>query len=115
MGGSYAKGYVQALLEYFKMYNIPIGAIEFEADFAPYQPGEQEAVSGVDTYQFSHENDKIAGDDRIRETFRYSTGKHNHSITNQLEPHTILSFLNQINNLPAGTYTFVDGKIVPVQ
>ena len=42
--GAYAKGYVKALLQYAKANNINGVKIAFEADFAPFQPDNQEAV-----------------------------------------------------------------------
>lgn len=44
MGASYAKGYVQALKEYFIGNNIPLSNIAFEMDFAPFQPTKQSAL-----------------------------------------------------------------------
>ena len=81
MGGTYSKGFVQALTDYVaqnnktvadklsigedaggnKYYAKPITGfkIEFEVDFAPFQPGMQTAVEGVRTIQASHTNDKV--------------------------------------------------------
>lgn len=44
---------------------IPKEVIEFEADFAPYQPQKQIAVDGIRTLQFSHKKDIIAGNKAI--------------------------------------------------
>ena len=38
--------------------NIPLSTIEFEADFAPFQPEYQKAVEGVKTFQFSQQHPK---------------------------------------------------------
>ncbi len=53
MGAAYAKGFIEWLIAA----GVPIELIEFEADFAPYQPSKQKAVLCIDTYQFSHSED----------------------------------------------------------
>ena len=56
MGAAYAKGFIKGLIDA----GVPINMIEFEADFAPFQPTKQKAIAGVQTYQFSNDNDNIA-------------------------------------------------------
>jgi len=107
MGAAYAKGYVNALLEYFKKHNIPTDFLEFEADFAPYQPTKQKANSEVKTYQFSHKNDKVAGKDKIEGAEYMDTSG------DKKQDHGISTFMDQIQKLPEGKYKIVDGKIVP--
>ena len=59
-GGAYAKGFAQGLLKYAKEHDIDIN-IEFEVDFAPFQPGSQKAVKGVGkTIQVSHIHDNVS-------------------------------------------------------
>jgi hypothetical protein len=107
MGAAYAKGYLKALLQYLKEMGISTDIIEFEADFAPYQPDKQKANSQVDTYQFSHKKDWIAGKDKMEGAEYMNTS----SDTNQT--HWIEDFMNQVQNLPAGNYWVVNGQIVP--
>ena len=109
MGAAYAKGYILALLEYFKANNIPSDIIEFEADFAPFQPDEQMAISGVPTYQYSHNNDGVAGNKRMIGAEYMDTS------SDEKQGHSLMDYIDQINNLPAGTYKIEDGKLVPIK
>jgi len=59
MGGAYAKGYAFAILNYAKENNIKGVKIEYEVDFAPFQPNMQKAVNGVRTIQVDHKYDKV--------------------------------------------------------
>ena len=106
MGGAYAKGYITALLEYCKKKGIDPSVIEFEADFAPFQPKAQKAVNGVNTFQFSHSEDRVAGNDKM-----YGT-KYMDTSSDQKQDHSINTFVNQISKLPEGNYKVVDGKII---
>ncbi len=110
MGGVYAKGYVKAILDYAKEHNIAGVTIAFEADFAPFQPKRQKAVNGKNmgaTLQFSHSGDNVAGDDPMSGAIKMDTSK------DKDQDHAIVSFaINDILNLPVGSYKVVDGKIV---
>lgn len=103
MGAAYAKGFIQGLIDA----GVPINQIEFEADFAPFQPTKQKAVKGVDTYQFSHSKDWVAGNEKMK------GAKYENTSADNGQTHTITDFTNQIKNLPEGKYKIVDGKIVP--
>ena len=105
MGGAYAKGFVTALTEYFEKNEIDPSIIEFEADFAPYQPKEQKAVKGIITYQFSHEEDNVAGNDKI------PGAKYMNTSSDEKQDHSITTFFKQISKLPAGHYIMVNGKL----
>jgi hypothetical protein len=110
MGGAYAKGYVKALLDYARKHNIAGVKVEFEADFAPYQPTKQKAVNDKNmgpTYQYSHSDDMVAGDDDEPGAEKKDTK------SDKNQSHSIFSFFDQIKNLPAGTYKVVNGQIVP--
>jgi len=107
MGAAYAKGYVKALLQYMREHNISTDLLEFEADFAPYQPDQQKAVDGVDTYQFSHSKDPVAGNKKME------GAKYMDTSSDENQTHWMNDFTNQIKNLPEGKYKVVDGKIVP--
>jgi RHS repeat-associated protein len=104
MGGAYGKGYIQAILDYAKANGIKI-KVDFEADFAPFQTGQQKAVKGVKTYQYSHD-ESVAGNDPIQGETQMDTSKDDQS-------HSIFSFLDDIKNLPVGKYKVVNGKVVP--
>jgi len=107
MGSAYAKGYVKALLDYCKKHGISTDIIEFEADFAPFQPDQQKANSEVKTYQFSHKKDEVAGNDKMEGAEYMDTSDDNE------QGHGINTFMEQIKNLPAGNYKVVNGQIVP--
>jgi len=107
MGAAYAKGFVQALLDN----GIDPSLILFEADFAPYQPTQQKANSKVKTYQFSHKNDKVAGYEPMEGAI-YQDSYNDPNQGGSIESHRMQSFLNQIQNLPAGNYKVVNGQIV---
>lgn len=62
MGGSYGKGFVQAIMDYIsKNIELYSGLAISEYDFAPFQPLTQKSVEGVDTYQYSHLFDFVQG------------------------------------------------------
>ncbi len=101
MGGSYAKGYAKAILEYAKKHNIKDLIIAFEADFAPFQPDKQSAVKGKNmgaTLQFSHSEDSVAGNKSMPGAENQDTSE------DKGQGHSIFDFFNQIKNLPSGTY-----------
>jgi len=102
MGAAYAKGFVQALLNS----KIDPSIIEFEADFAPFQPTKQTAVKNVDTYQFSHNKDYIAGNKNIKGAKMIDTS------SDENQGHSISSFLQQIMNLPQGSYKIEENQII---
>ena len=85
MGGAYAKGFISSLVEYMTLNDIPLSTIEFEADFAPFQPKSQDAIFSIKTFQFSHSDDFIAGDDAINgaiyNSSNYGDAKAAHSIS----------------------------------
>jgi uncharacterized protein RhaS with RHS repeats len=103
MGAAYAKGFIKGLIAG----GIPIDLVEFEADFAPYQPKKQEAIEGVKTYQFSHSKDWVAGNDKMNGAEYIDTS------SDQNQTHWIEDFRDQIQNLPEGKYRIENGRIVP--
>jgi len=56
--------------------------------------------------QYSHD-ESVAGNDPISGAIQMDTSK------DKEQKHSIFSFMNQINNLPAGNYKVVNGQIVP--
>jgi hypothetical protein len=110
MGGAYAKGYVQAILNYAQKHNIKGVSIAFEADFAPFQPWDQSAVSASNmgtTFQFSHKKDKVAGEEDMPGASKINTKE------DKNQSHSIFSFIDQILKLPAGNYKVENGTIIP--
>ncbi len=90
MGGAYGKGYAAGLMDY-KAANGISNDIDFEMDFAPYQAEQQQAVPGVRTYQFSHDDDWLAPAKLIQgvERFDHRSAGGNALL---LTPHKIESF-----------------------
>ena len=107
MGGAYAKGFAQALIEYVKKHSkITDGLKIAEYDFAPYQSKHQEAVYGVDTYQYSHKYDIVAGDAKI-------SGAHFMNTSDKASKgHYLEDYIDYILQLPQGNYIFENGNVV---
>jgi len=103
MGATYAKGFIQALLDM----GLDPSRIAFEADFAPFQTRLQIAHPDVYTLQFSHDKDWVAGNDRMWGAIFMDTSG------DKDQGHSISSFLDQIQSLPQGRYRFVNGQLVP--
>lgn len=115
MGGAYAKGYIEALKQYLIENGIPLSVIEFEADFAPFQPTKQKAVKGVKTMQFTNMNDNIANNELLKSPFGIIQGAENVTIGIENDKaHSIKDFYDQIYKLPAGKYEVINGKIIPI-
>lgn len=109
MGSAYAKGYVRAILDYAKKHNMLGVQIAFEADFAAFQPWDQKAIEDPNmgaTFQYSHDNDKVAGDEDMPGATKADTKEDKNQI------HSIFSFINQISKLPVGKYKVVNGQII---
>ena len=100
MGGAFGKGYVKAILGYAKENKIAGVKIAFEADFAPFQPGDQSAVSGISTLQFSNDHDGAANS--WINPFKATTGAKVMTNDNKNKGHSIFDFLDKIKYLPAG-------------
>lgn len=110
MGGSYAKGYAKALVNYVKKKPKETSGVKIaEYDFAPFEPFFQFAVLGVDTYQYSHVLDPIARFFPVWGANMMSTG-----FTLNIE-HSIDSFTKYITTLPEGRYMFVNGEHKKIQ
>ena len=107
MGGAYAKGFLKAVMEYIQKHPEECNGINLaEYDFAPYQPGYQTAIEGVDTYQYSHEKDRMAGNTPIQGAKQMDT------YNDERRKHSIEDFFDYIKTLPEGSYKIEDGKIV---
>jgi len=81
MGCAYAKGFVLGLEGWFLKNHIQKNLVEFEIDLSPYEPGEQDAVSGVPTIQISHWDDPVAGNNREGGVQYHGSGSGGHSVT----------------------------------
>ena len=102
MGSAYAKGYISSILKYADDNGIKGVIIDFEADFAPYNTQNQKAISHPNmgpTYQFSHSQDKVAGNKQITGAKMMDTS----SDANQA--HSIGSFVPQIQNIPVNIHS----------
>ena len=107
MGSAYAKGFLKAVMEYIQKHPEECNGINLaEYDFAPYQPGSQTAIEGVDTYQYSHKKDNIAGNTPIRGAKQMDT------YSDEKRRHSLEDFFDYIKTLPEGSYKIEDGKIV---
>lgn len=108
MGGAYAKGFVQSLVDYISKhpeYSHMLGNI-VEYDFAPFQPNQQSAVNGVPTFQYSHKWDLVARNSPV-------PGAKQQDTSNEWSSgHSIADFMQYIQSLPTGKYKVVNGQIV---
>ena len=102
MGGSFAKGYVTALLNYFKNNNLTNALVTLEADFDPFQANTLSVIDNVFTQQFTH-NRLFEGDYWYLANKRQDGLKHYYNDIEQ-GSHSITSFLNDISKLKEGTY-----------
>jgi hypothetical protein len=59
------------------------------------------------TFQFSHNNDKMAGNSPEPGADQVSTTE------DGKQDHRIIDFMNQVSKLPVGKYKVVNGKIIP--
>ena len=107
MGGSYAKGFARAILNYALKHKGKTNGLSItEYDFAPFMPTFQSALKGVDTYQYSHKNDWVAGSKRI------SGAKFMKTSDNEEKGHSIGDFIDYIMTLPQGHYVIENGMII---
>ena len=105
MGGVYSKGFIQALLDYMESHLGQYEGLSItEYNFAPFQPTTYAARTGVDTYQYSHKNDRLAGNKEIPGVKLMDTS------TDGNDKHSIAHFLQYIINLPQGKYVYINGE-----
>ena len=71
--------------------------IEFELDFAPYQPDKQEDSLGGKTIVIQHQSDKVAGTKQMKGAVSKITHKKINSYLKGLSEHQIKSFQDDIN------------------
>jgi hypothetical protein len=121
-GGAYAKGFVQAIVDYAIAHPEECRGLRIsEFDFDPFQAAQLRAIAGVHTEQYSHikkkgrrgslgwlANQKQAGldnDQGAKDGNAYRESPSNAS-------HGIMSFFNDISRLEEGTYIFQNGQWV---
>lgn len=112
MGGAYANALVKEIIKYVK--NHPkdcVGLSISEADFDPYQAGELNVNSTVNTRQFIHKSFwNILGMGWLANEKEQGIDEKNVIINSgSSTDHSILTFLNDISSLQEGTYKW-DGK-----
>jgi RHS repeat-associated protein len=105
MGGAYGKGYSAGILSYAEKNNIKNVEIEFEVDFAPFQPNKLKAIPGIRTIQVSHKYDKvvnnvikIAGSEEAKQEGVSDTDYHLNT-NDKNKGHSLTSFGDEINNV----------------
>lgn len=108
MGAAYAKGFIKGLIDA----GVPINMIEFETDFAPFQPTKQKVIAGVQTYQFSNDNDNIANNKALGSPYGSMEVADVTIDNDKIKGDYIQNFTDYIQNLPAGKYKVVNGEIV---
>ena len=119
MGSAYAKGFIQAIVEYAKAHPEECAGLSIsEYDFASFQQNDQSAVDGTSLFQYDNEGDKVVGG-----ILGYLLGsghkkqdgaEESESNANSNGGHSIFDFIGTINNLPEGTYKLVNGEFVKV-
>ncbi len=95
MGGAYSKGYVDGLQEYMRLNKIEGVDIEIEVDFAPFQPDSyyNHADQVVPTYQASHTEDIVAGNEEITGAEQVDTSNDSN------QGHSIFSFKETVKSI----------------
>jgi len=103
MGAAYSKGYAFSIMTYAKENKINGVNIEFEVDFAPFQPNMLKTIEGVHTIQASHKYDKvvnniikIAGSEEEKQEGVNDNDYHLNT-TDKNKGHSIFNFSDEIN------------------
>lgn len=112
MGAAYAKGFVQSLVDYCINNGIDPSIIEFEADFAPFQPTKQQAVQNIKTFQFSNDKDNVANNKMLGSPKGNIQGAETSHDNDSQKGHSISDFMEKIKLLPTGSYKVENGKII---
>jgi hypothetical protein len=111
MGGAYAKGFVQAIVDYAMAHPEECRGLKIsEFDFDPLQAAQLRAIAGVHTEQYTHLGNLA---DEKQDGLEDAQGKKDGNSYNE-DPsktdHSIMSFFNNIQNLEEGTYVFQNGE-----
>ncbi|WP_084489961.1 DUF6443 domain-containing protein [Niabella ginsenosidivorans] len=119
MGGAYAKGYIQAIVDYAKKHPDKAQGLQMtEYDFAAFQQNKLSAVPGVPLFQLDNEGDKVVGG-----TIGWFNGSHHakqkgreeNGSNDNVNPnggHSIMDFISAIGSLQEGTYKYINGQFV---
>jgi RHS repeat-associated protein len=121
MGGAFAKGYINAIIEYAREHpQLSNGLRISEFDFDPYQAGALSAIPGVHTEQKTHNGKKNKGDfsekiaDQKQKGLDDADGAYYGDNNSYWESptktnHSIFSFFENISQLQEGTYVLKNG------
>ena len=101
MGASYAKGFIAGMKSYGKVNDIDISSkIEFEVDFAPFQPKGQRAADGINTITIQHFCDGIALPVDMPNADNHVTHENVHpTIISVFSEHSITSFIDDLKKI----------------
>ncbi|MBW4888469.1 RHS repeat-associated core domain-containing protein [Mucilaginibacter sp. HMF5004] len=126
MGGAYAKGFVQAIVNYAVAHPELCNGLKIsEFDFDPLQAAQLRAIAGVHTQQFTH-NAKKHGKTHLNDLLnRIADGKqqglddeqgkkdgNSYTEDPSKTEHSISTFVNNIAQLEEGKYVLQNGKWV---
>ena len=117
MGAAYAKGYIQALIEFIKENPEMCNGIQIsEYDFAAFQQNMMSSITGASLFQYDNESDGVVGGFLgylLGSSHAKQPGAELYSPNTQSKGgHRLKDYINIISNLPEGTYKFIDGKFV---
>ena len=117
MGGAYAKGFIQAIINYAKAHPKEAEGLSItEYDFASFQQNKQHAVPGVPLYQFDNLGDRIVdgligkaiGSEHATEGVVANQQKD----VNPNGGHSIFDFISAVSTLQEGKYKYHNGEFV---
>jgi RHS repeat-associated protein len=114
MGGAYAKGFIQAIVDYAKKHPEECRGLSItEFDFASFQQNQQKGVKGVSLKQYDNAGDMVVGKGLYGSEFATEEGAESRTMDNTSgKGHSIFDFINQINNLEEGTYIYKGGQFI---
>lgn len=101
--GSAYKAIMEFVIAHPEMCN---GFAIIEYDLAPYQPAEQQVVENVETIQYSHSKDRVAGNCGIVGAINGD------AMQDEDQGHKNKTFITTIQNLPEGRYRYINGRFV---
>lgn len=118
MGGAYAKGFIQAIVDYAKKHPEECRGLSItEFDFASFQQNQptNKGVKGTSLKQYDNKGDKVVGNGLYGSEFSTEEGAESRTMDNTSgKGHSIFDFLNQIQNLSEGVYVYKDGQFVKI-
>lgn len=120
MGTAYAKGYIEAILQYVNEHPEECQGLQIdEYDFAAYQQNHLSAIPGVSTFQYDNKEDGVVGGflGWLSGGSRHKRQKGAESYEANFNPkggHGIIDFLNAASKLPPGNYRYENGKFIRI-